>query len=358
LNQQEVRQYVEKYAAAFEAHIMESHPAYLSITLTKEMDKDIGNRPFYWSWVEKMNLPIQPLTLTFYFDPEQPPQGVRGEHLHFGSGRLQQIFESTRKHGRFVCLYEDNPSLKRPQLSARRSHPLTPWLNLNLKISFICDKKRDFILYLGINLHQPRIVHDFYSFLNRLSLTPSIPDYFYTLERRISLEEAVGLANDEVQKIIHREEHTWAEQARERLAEELEILEAYYEQMKTEKKDEDEKEEAEEPAENESAGEAEPAETATPAAAAEQLVQDISQASVTLEEHRTSGGRILDFLRMNSIPVTPREQIDQSEWKKSTPEEEKQRRMDELKWQYEPRIEVQLINGGLFYLYNIPPTFH
>jgi hypothetical protein len=29
--------------------------------------------------------------------------------------------------------------------------------------------------------------------------------------------------------------------------------------------------------------------------------------------------------------------------------------MDELRWQYEPRIEVQVINGGLFFLHNIPP---
>ncbi|MTE25058.1 hypothetical protein GJQ66_12775, partial [Microbacterium sp. ZXX196] len=74
------------------------------------------------------------------------------------------------------------------------------------------------------------------------------------------------------------------------------------------------------------------------------------------DEYRSSGGRILDFLRANGIQVTPREEINQEEWKKSTPEEEKQRRMDELRWQYEPRIEVHFINGGLFYLYSNPPV--
>lgn len=346
MNQQEVRQFVENYVSAFQAHVMESHPTYVSIKLTEQMDKDIGNRPFYWSWVEKMNLPVQPLTLTFFFDAEQRPEDIRGEHIHFGSSRLQQIFQSTRKHGRFVCLYENNTAIQRKTPpSSRRSTPLTPWLNLNLKISFICDKKRDFMLYLGINLHQPRIVHDFYSFLCRLSLSPSIPDYFYTLDRQITLEQAKDTAYEEVMKMIEQQDHTWAEKARERLTEELDILKYYYEQMKAEESAEEEQTVEEFAADIDDLPQSDIA-----------LEHQTDTSAESLDEHCKNGGTILDFLRMNGIQTTSKEEINQTEWKKSTPEQEKQRRMDELKWQYEPRIEVSFINGGLFYLYNVPQT--
>ena len=173
MDQSQVRQYVEKYIHAFGAHVMESHPTFLSVKLTEKMDKDIGNRPFYWSWVEKMGIPAQPMIVTFFFDPENVPQEMKGEILHFGSSRLQQIFRSTRENGKFVCMYEHHPVMqKKGVLSSRRSTPLTPWLNLNVKISFICDKRKDFLLSLGINLHQPRIVQNFTDFVGRLQLSP------------------------------------------------------------------------------------------------------------------------------------------------------------------------------------------
>lgn len=366
MNQVEVRQYIEKYLSAFQAHIQESHPHHLTVKLPVEIDKDIGNRPFYWSWVEKMNIPPQPMVLSFFFDEENKPQDIRGEYVHFGSSRLHQIFASTRKHGKFVCLYEQSP-LATPTLSkSRRSTPLTPWLCLNIKVSFICDKKRDCLLSLGVNLHHSRIVDNFYPFLKRLNLSPAIPDFYYNLNRQISLEQAYQLAESKVNQFIAAQDQSWADEARQRLSEELEILEIYYTQLEQEekesRKEEDKGEESTEKEATTSVHEMnndliiqhsnepdiplhEPA-----------LNNNVAFQPVSLDEIRTGGGRILDFLRMHSIPETPKEKIVQTDWKSSSPTVEKERRMAELKWQYEPRIEVQLINGGLFYLFNEPPV--
>ncbi|MFY0543294.1 YqhG family protein [Brevibacillus sp. H7] len=352
MNQQQIRHFVERYLAAFSTHVMESHPDYLTVKLSVEVDKDIGNRPFYWSWVEKMNLPPKPLILTFFFDQEQAPEGMRGEHIHFGAGRLQQIFQSAQKHGRFVCMFEHPPLHAGRGAGQRRSVPLTPWLGVNLKVSFICDKKRDLLLYLGVNLHQSRIVHDFYPFLKRLSLSPSIPDYFYTLDRRLSLLQAFQLVEQETRAVLSKQDQRWADEARTRLNEELAILDAYYRElaMREEAKPEDNEEEDNDRGEQQIAAVDAGMKEASP-------VDDppIVEASQSLDEYRSTGGRILDFLRMNTIPETPRAEINQGEWQKSTPEEEKERRMAELRWQHEPRIEVKLINGGLFYLHNMPP---
>jgi hypothetical protein len=352
MNQQQVRDYVERYFSAFSAHVMETHPAYLTLKLPVEVDKEIGNRPFYWSWVEKMNIPPQPLILTFFFDQEHVPQDMRGESIHFGANRLQQIFQSAKRHGRFVCMYErSNPLPGKALQPNRRSSPLTPWLGVNIKVSFICDKKRDKLLYLGVNLYQPRIVHDFYPFLQRLSLSPAIPPYHFTQERRITVAEAFAMVEQEVINIIAREDQSWADEANDRLAEELEILEAYYAEVASrEKAEEQESGEMDDPP-------LEAAEQETESADINVLETPMEQAAppVNLDEYRSGGGRILDFLRMHTIPETPKEQIDQSSWQKSTPEEEKERRVAELRWQYEPRIEVQVINGGLFFLHNMPP---
>ncbi|MGN7468780.1 YqhG family protein [Brevibacillus sp. SAFN-007a] len=350
----QVRQFVERYLATFSAHIVEAHPDYLTVKLPVEVDKDIGNRPFYWSWVDKMNLAYQPLVLTFAFHPDRIPDGLRAEYLHLGAVRMQQIFASAKKHGRFLCMYEQSPA-SLPLTGKRRSTPLVPWLGLNLKVSLLCDKRRDIMLYLGINLHQPRLVHDFSSFLFQLPLTPAIPDYFYTLDRKLSVEDALELAKQEVDAVIAQEDHTWALEARARLTEELDILAAYYEELaRREPPGEQSETEAAEAEGDEAPGQTAP--VPQPARETVPAREPVVEAEQTLDEYRSSGGRILDFLRANGVQVTPREEINQEEWKKSTPEEEKQRRMDELRWQYEPRIEVHFINGGLFYLHSTPPV--
>lgn len=368
MNQQEVRRFIESYLSAFSTHVMESHPSYVTVKLPDEVDKDIGNRPFYWSWVEKMNIPPQPLILSFLFDEEAKPENFRGEYVHFGSRRLHQIFESTRKHGRFVCLFEQSPLTSPSLTKSRRSTPLIPWLCVNVKVSFICDKKRDCLLSLGINLHHSRMVDDFYSFLKRLPLSPAIPDYHYTLDRRVSLDHAFEMIDAKVQGYIASQDQTWANEARSRLADELEILDAYYTQLELEAKEkaDGKKTDTDEPSQDHDINEVQETEAAAaeePATIIEETVHDSLfprvepdvAPPVSLEEHRQGGGRILDFLRMHSIPETPKEKIVQQDWKSSTPQEEKERRMAELKWQYEPRIEVQLINAGMFYLYNEPP---
>ncbi|NRS47326.1 YqhG family protein [Brevibacillus sp. HB2.2] len=354
MQQQQVRQFVERYLATFSAHIVESHPDYFTVKLPVEVDKDIGNRPFYWSWVDKMNLAYQPLVLTFTFDPDCTPEGLRSEHLHLGATRMQQIFASTKKHGSFVCMYEQQGGLL-GNAGKRRSTPLVPWLGMNLKVSLLCDKRRDILLYLGINLHQPRLVTDFTSFLFSLSLTPAIPDYYYTLDRKVNIQEALQMAQQEVEHTLEQEDQHWAEEARTRLSEELAILEAYYEELA---RREPEKEQAKA---DETEEEAEQTE-AQPSLEQEALHPEpdpTGPASVeqptSFDEYRASGGRILDFLRTNGIQTTPRAEIHLAEWKKSTPDEERQRRKDELVWQYEPRIEVSFINGGLFYLSSVPP---
>jgi hypothetical protein len=201
------------------------------------------------------------------------------------------------------------------------------------------------------------VVHDFTSFLFRLPLSPTIPDYFYTMDRRITVPQALAMAEQEVTNVLKLEDQTWAEEARSRLQEELDILAAYYEELARREPESAEKESEDVTTEEENIEEEQLEEQ--PATVPDQTIHPASSVSVeqpqSFDEYRATGGRILDFLRANGIQVTPREEINQKEWRKSTPDEERQRRMDELRWQHEPRIDVQFINGGLFYLSSTPP---
>ncbi|HJV46981.1 MAG TPA: YqhG family protein [Bacillota bacterium] len=281
MNQTEIRRFVEGYFQAFESTFIEEHPAYFSVELPIEVDKDLGNRPFYWTYVEKIGLEPTPLKLTFIFDHEQVPSDVRGDYLKFGSRRLHQIFDSAKKHGRFIRLYE--AQLESPGLGSRSSFPLVPWLCTNYRVEFICDQKRDLLLPLGINLLTGSISSNFYQKIGSLTLTPKLPDYSFTMQPIFGVESAISRVEGFIQDLLSKEDTVWAIQAQERLKEEKELVESFF-------------------------GE--------------------------------------EVLRQES---TDEDEIERMQKRKSLLLE-KETRLQELDWQFDPRIDVSIVNAGLFFL--------
>ncbi|MED0679953.1 YqhG family protein [Aneurinibacillus thermoaerophilus] len=273
MNQAQVRSFLERYFAAHQAHYVEQHPAYFKVELPIEVDKDLGNRPFYWTYVERLNLEPQPMCMTFVFDNASLPEGVNGEDITFGSPRLQQFFASAQRHGRYIRLYEHTD----PPNGSNLHFALTPWLGINYKISFICDRKKDRLLSLGINLIHGQIKENFFDYLEARNILPVLPDYAYTMRPIFSIDSAVQHLERHVQTAIDAEDKTWACEARSRLAAELAQIEHFY-------------------------------------------------ARKTATEDK------------NEEPVL----------------NHKEKRAEELRWQYEPRIEVEIINGGVFYLSHTP----
>ncbi|MFT9849374.1 YqhG family protein [Aneurinibacillus sp. REN35] len=269
MNQMQVRSFLERYFAAHQARYEEVHPAYFKVELPTEVDKDLGNRPFYWTYVEKLNLEPQPMCMTLVFDRAALPDGVHGEDIMFGSPRLQQFFTSARRHGRYIRLYEHANAQAAPDVQAA----LTPWLGINYKISFICDRKKDYLLSLGINLIHGQIDEHFFASLESRAMRPLLPDYAYTMRPIFSPDSAVTHLEQYIEKYIQQEDTAWAKEARKRLASELLQIEQFY--------------------------------TAVDAGD-----------------------------KPNETVMNPKE-----------------KRTEELRWQYEPRIEVDIINGGLFFLH-------
>lgn len=225
MQQHEIRHFVERYFRANECVILEANDEYMTVQLTIEMDKELMNRPFYWHYIERTGGTPQPMQLTLITKPTEKTKALQGERLHFGSPRLHQIFRSAQKRGSFIRLYEE------PDASQHTHIPLHPWLGLNVKISYQCDRKKDQILSLGLHLISGTIIEQFHEFLLKRKLTPKIPDYCFTISPLIKPKSGIGRLEQYIRSRIAADDHTWAEKAEERWAEDLALLDHFYEEI-------------------------------------------------------------------------------------------------------------------------------
>lgn len=225
LQQQEIHQFLKRYFLANECEVVDIGPGIITVQLSIELDKELMNRPFYWHYLEKTGGTPNPMKLTFITDPETALKNINGENIYFGSPRLHQIFNSSKKLAGYIRLYEDNTNKPGQQI------PLKPWLGLNMKISYQCDRKRDVFKSLGLQLINGQLVEHFFDKLLTLPLTPKIPDYSFTLSPLIMPKSGILRIENHLKNEIQKEDHSWAEEAKIRWKKDLDLLEHFYEDV-------------------------------------------------------------------------------------------------------------------------------
>lgn len=223
MQQESIHNYLKKFFTRNNCEIIEDSNHHLNIQLTIDMDKKLMNRPFYWHYLEKTGGTPNPMTLTLITNQNNCDDDIKGEVIHFGSPRLHQIFDSTKKLGSFVKMYEETNQIAKI--------PLNPWLGINYKISYISDKKKDIIVSLGINLVNGKIIDNFQEKINDYYLTPNIPDYSYTLSSLIKPESAVLRLENLIDSIIDNDKHNWANEAKNRWETDLNLLDSFYQDI-------------------------------------------------------------------------------------------------------------------------------
>lgn len=223
MQQQEIHNFLERYFTANNCAMLENNSGYMTVQLTIELDKELMNRPFYWHYLEKTGGVPNPMKLTFITNRQQAPDNVKGEVIHFGSPRLHQIFQSTKNLAGFIRLYENN------SLNYGVQTPLIPWIGLNMKISYQCDRKRDVFQSIGLQLINGRMVEDFHNKLLKLPMSSKIPDYAYTLSPLIKPKSGLNRIHSFLNARIEQEDHSWAEEARKRWKKDLDLLHHFYE---------------------------------------------------------------------------------------------------------------------------------
>lgn len=219
---QEIHDFLQQYFTANECEILENSSGHFTVQLTVALDKELMNRPFYWHYLEKTGGVPNPMKLTFITDQPSAPQSIKGEAIYFGSPRLHQIFQSTKNLARYIRLYEEITPIQ-------QQTPLLPWICLNVKISYQCDRKRDLFKSIGLQLINGQLVEGFQDVLNRLTLIPKIPDYAFTLSPLIKPQSGIVRIENYLKGLIDAEDHAWAHEAEQRWKQDLHLLEHFFE---------------------------------------------------------------------------------------------------------------------------------
>jgi hypothetical protein len=222
MQQQEIHHFLQQYFQSNDCEIVVNEPGYLTVQLSVELDKELMNRPFYWHYLEKTGGIPNPMKLTFITDSQAAPDSIKGETIYFGSPRLHQIFQSTKNLAGYIRLYEDHSS-------KNRQIPLLPWLCLNVKISYQCDRKRDIMKSIGLQMINGQMVENFHEKLLQIPLTPKIPDYSFTISPLIKPKSGIVRIENYLQTIIEEDDHSWANEARNRWEKDLLLLNHFYE---------------------------------------------------------------------------------------------------------------------------------
>jgi hypothetical protein len=222
MQQEKIYNYLERFFNSTDCTIIEKQEGYMKIQLSIDMDKKLMNRPFYWHYLEKTGGEPNPMQLTLITDKTKAPDGINGEFIHFGSPRLHQLFYVAKEMAGYIRLYED--------VQGQTKLPLHPWLEVNAKISYLCDRRKDTIVSLGLNLINGSVLEDFHDKVQQLPLTPKIPDLCFTLAPLIKHKSALTRLQKVIRTKIENDDLSWMDEARKRWQEDEQLLDQFYEE--------------------------------------------------------------------------------------------------------------------------------
>lgn len=264
----EIREFVISYLRSTECEIREESPFHVTVKLSPQADRELTNRPYYWAYVDRCGVEPETMSFTFVFDPEQydaetgegaqsgedsvmsrhfgavrplpilGPGRIQRENLSFGSPRLKQVFEAAKRGGSFVYVFEDPGNRQKLTLLPAAYEP---WLGVCFKVEFACDMKREELHFLGISLTTGAIDSSFDNRLHGITLKPRLPENISITPTRLSPEEGKQRLELMLQEDIDRQDDRWAVEARQRLDEELAIIDGYYSHLLEDENEETQK---------------------------------------------------------------------------------------------------------------------
>lgn len=268
MNSKQVHKFVNRYLEATDCSIIEKSPAHFTVKLSPEADRELTNRPYYWSFVDRVG--AEPETMTFLlvtdkekYDtaaqvkeqslaPETKPDEMTAsadaalarsfgfinssinapriprEDMYFGSRKLEQLFSAAKSKGSFVYLFQE-PDKRGGNPFA--STPYTAWLGVNMRVEFACDRKREEIHSFGVSLATGHCLDNFHNRLQGLRLTPRLPANIHVTKNGISMGKAQTIVEQTLDRKLKNYDYKWAADASARLEEELDRIRTYYEPL-------------------------------------------------------------------------------------------------------------------------------
>jgi len=204
---------LERYFIAHHCTEIEKNDDFMKVQLTEELDKTLMNRPFYWHYVRSTGVKGKPMTLTLITNHRSQE---KGELIHFGSPRLQQIFSNLRSNERFTRQFQ--------HIEVEINTPLYPWLLVNFKLSFEGKQRREEIFSVGLHLISGAMKTNMMELLEPLHLSLSIGDLCHTVTPLIRLENGFARIEKLMQSYIDSLNHEWVDQSLQTMKEEQDLL--------------------------------------------------------------------------------------------------------------------------------------
>jgi hypothetical protein len=268
MSSNEIREYVVSYLESTQCQFIENSPWHVTVKLSPQADRELTDRPYYWGFVDRMNIEPETMSFSFVFDPEgydemnakdantqatntlgvtsgQPdllnryygslpplpvlgPGRIRREDIHFGSARLRQIFNAVKQSGSCVYLFEDpGPRQKTTLFPASYE----PWLAVCWKVEFACDLKREELHFHAISLASGKIDTSFDQRIIDMPLLQRLPENIHIGPTSLSLRDGHQQLEQHLYSNLEKLDTSWAISAKLRLQEELELVDAYYKDL-------------------------------------------------------------------------------------------------------------------------------
>lgn len=218
---QQIHSYLQQFFQKNECPILSASEHYLIVQLTIEMDKKMMNRPFYWQYIESTGDTPAPAQLTLITNKNALTERMTGEVIHVGSPRLAQIISLIEEMGAFVKMYERGT----PQVETI----LTPWIIINYKVAYYSHRTKEQVFSLGMNLMTGEVLKSFQESLATRALQSTMPQHTFCLPYTIRPQNAIERLDELVEGVVRKEDHTWAEEAKEKWEKEKLVLAYFYE---------------------------------------------------------------------------------------------------------------------------------
>lgn len=222
--------FIESYFTTHHCEVLDCKDGVLTVQLTEEMDRALMNRPFYWHYVKATGNPGTPMQLTLITNPEK--RDIKGEWIHFGSPRLQQIINHLKQNEQFTKLFQ--------KVDTAANTALYPWLLINIKISYEGKQKKDEVFSIGLNLVNGFMKQGMMGHLQELQFNMAISDFCYPISPLIKLNSGFKRIEAVLDNYVTNQSHQWADEAILMQKEEIQLLHHFYqdssetEQMKKE----------------------------------------------------------------------------------------------------------------------------
>lgn len=234
--------FCRRYFEAVGATFLPSQPDTLRVRISRDIDKELTDRPFYWMWVDAMNETPPDTVLHLLFrdgsnDPSPPARasaatgagtsetGGRGPHavpgetrpevLSPGCHRLLRIYASARQRGMFGVAYE-------------KAKLLRPYVIFIVKISYIADRRRDFLESFAIDPEDYTVHRDAMAQLSGMQLEDQLPRGAKISGIALDMDRIFRVLHGHIAARVKSDDHRWARDAKKRLESELQALDGYY----------------------------------------------------------------------------------------------------------------------------------